>query len=199
MGRKNNGTMIKCKYCDKLFYVIPSKLKKGMRYCSFKCFKKDNPPWNKGLTKSEDKRLMSISLKSREQMHREYTNGTRDKNKIVSKAHEAVIKKGLDKFNSNPTKMVGKRGYCLIYIPQRGWVKEHHWVWEQHNGNVPKGMILHHIDGNRLNNKLDNLELMNPKEHGIIHFEHTKQYLEKNWDRAKDAKRNSKGQFIRPD
>lgn len=163
-----------------------------------KCANQDkigNILWNKGLNKYNDERLLDISKKSSEQMHREYANGTRDKNKIVEKANEARRKKGLDKFKTNPSMHVSKRGYLMIYVPGRGNVKYHHYIWEQKYGKLPKGMHLHHIDGNRLNNKIENLQLLTPSEHCKLHFKHTQQYLKKNWNRAKTAKRNSKGRF----
>lgn len=37
-------------------------------------------------------------------------------------------------------------------------------VWETFNGKIPEGMQVNHIDENPLNNRLDNLNLMTPKE-----------------------------------
>ena len=33
----------------------------------------------------------------------------------------------------------------------------HRWVWEQKNGPIPSGGIIHHIDGDRTNNAIENL------------------------------------------
>ncbi len=40
----------------------------------------------------------------------------------------------------------------------------HRLVWEAFNGPIPDGMQINHIDENPLNNRLDNLNLMTPKE-----------------------------------
>ncbi len=103
-------------------------------------------------------------------MKYEYKKGIRDKTKIARKAQDAVIKKSREKFKVNPTMKVGKRGYLLIYIPQQGWKYYHHYVWEKHNGAIPEGYHIHHIDGNKLNNKIENLEIMTESKHHKHHI-----------------------------
>jgi hypothetical protein len=44
------------------------------------------------------------------------TDGTRDRFKITSKANDKVREEGLNKFKTNPTKRIGKRGYWLIVV-----------------------------------------------------------------------------------
>jgi hypothetical protein len=60
-------------------------------------------------------------------------------------------------------------GYRLICIDgiQR---REHRVIWERANGPIPKGMILHHKNGNKLDNRLENLELTTRGIHPQIHF-----------------------------
>lgn len=36
----------------------------------------------------------------------------------------------------------------------------HRIIWEMHFGNIPKDKIIDHIDGNKLNNKIENLRLV---------------------------------------
>lgn len=40
----------------------------------------------------------------------------------------------------------------------------HKVVYEAFNGQIPKGMQVNHIDGNKLNNNLSNLEILSPKQ-----------------------------------
>lgn len=40
----------------------------------------------------------------------------------------------------------------------------HRLVWEAFNGPIPEGMQINHLDENPLNNRLDNLSLVTPKE-----------------------------------
>jgi len=138
-------------------------------------------PWNKGLTQENNKILRSISEKSKKQLKREYKEGIRDKYKITKKANEARRKQGIERFNKKPRRYVSKRGYWIIYIPGRGDVKEHHYIWEKSYGKIPEGFVIHHINFDKLDNRIENLQMMLEKEHLKLH------------DRLR--KRNKKGQF----
>ena len=63
-----------------------------------------------------------------------------------------------------------KKGYLRVWDNDTGKAKMHHRiVWERFNGPVPEGMQVHHIDGNKINNDIGNLELLTPLEHKRIH------------------------------
>lgn len=63
--------------------------------------------------------------------------------------------------------------YLYWYDPsvkaQRG-VFEHVHVWTSHYGPMPPGYIIHHSDGDRLNNDIDNLRCMSRADHNRLHF-----------------------------
>ena len=44
-------------------------------------------------------------------------------------------------------------------------------VWTLFRGLIPKGFVIHHIDGDKLNDRLDNLVLMTDSGHGLIHHQ----------------------------
>lgn len=46
----------------------------------------------------------------------------------------------------------------------------HVYVWEWYNGPVPEGHHIHHIDGDKANNSITNLELMKGTEHMSLHW-----------------------------
>lgn len=62
------------------------------------------------------------------------------------------------------------------YLDNRGYVCVahkllHHLVWEKHYGKkVPKGYYIHHKDGNKTNNDINNLQLMSASEHTKLHM-----------------------------
>lgn len=61
-------------------------------------------------------------------------------------------------------------GYWLGGRKQKGFGTLHRSVWGFFNGEIPKEHIIHHIDGNKSNNEIENLKLMHYKEHNSIHM-----------------------------
>lgn len=45
----------------------------------------------------------------------------------------------------------------------------HRTLWEAHNGKIPEGYLVHHKNEDRLDNRLENLELMSLAEHCRLH------------------------------
>jgi hypothetical protein len=71
---------------------------------------------------------------------------------------------------------VGKRGYRMITVYDKDDKKkrmpEHRYVMEQHLGRkLLRSEDVHHRDGNKLNNELDNLRVMSKKDHTKLHFD----------------------------
>jgi hypothetical protein len=65
-----------------------------------------------------------------------------------------------------------RNGYMMIDIQRnRRHLKYsvHRVVWEAHRGKIPSGMDINHRDGDKTNNRLDNLELMTRSEN-MLHF-----------------------------
>lgn len=69
-----------------------------------------------------------------------------------------------------PEKMLSlsndKNGYKLVTLKSHKikTAKVHRIVWEAFNDKIPNGKQINHIDGDKGNNRLTNLELVSPKE-----------------------------------
>ena len=62
---------------------------------------------------------------------------------------------------------VNNRGYLQVSLSKDGKIstkKIHRLVWLAFNGEIPQGLQVNHIDEDKTNNRLDNLNLMTPKE-----------------------------------
>jgi len=45
----------------------------------------------------------------------------------------------------------------------------HRAIWELVNGKIPKDAMIHHKDGNKSNNNIENLEMVTREKHGELH------------------------------
>lgn len=79
-----------------------------------------------------------------------------------SKDSKAII---VDGFRFYPT----KQGYYAGSVGKKKIKRLHIYVWEKHNGVVPKGYHIHHKDGNKANNSIDNLQMINGYGHLSLH------------------------------
>lgn len=86
--------------------------------------------------------------------------------------------RGLFRENSTNWKggrIVDKYGYAHLKMSEHprattnGYVREHLVVWETHTGkSVPNGWHIHHINGNKSDNRIENLLALPSREHGLI-------------------------------
>jgi len=68
------------------------------------------------------------------------------------------------------------KGYVVVRVPfhpladDRGRVLEHRLVWFNAHGSLPQAAIVHHKNGDRLDNRLENLELHDRTTHAQHHY-----------------------------
>ena len=75
-------------------------------------------------------------------------------------------------------------GYIRIDLSRVPRVQkmEHRMIWEHHNGLVPNDMEIHHINGVRDDNRIENLAL-------ISHADNIRKYIGKGWTWHKRIKK----------
>ena len=103
-----------------------------------------------------------------------------------------------------------KSGYYLSSYIEGKRIRLHRYIWEKVNGKIPKGYDIHHIDHNKDNNDISNLELISSITHQKIHAmeltEEQKEWYRKNlnekarpkaieWHKSKEAKKFHKEQY----
>jgi DNA-directed RNA polymerase subunit RPC12/RpoP len=79
-----------------------------------------------------------------------------------------------------------KKGYWISTTCPK--IRAHVWVWEQYyNRKCPKGYHIHHRDGNKSNNSIENLELMERSRHLSLHMQSAerKEFASKNCDKIR--------------
>lgn len=59
-----------------------------------------------------------------------------------------------------------RRGYYRCHALRK---RLHQYIWEREYGKVPEGFHVHHIDEDKKNNHISNLQVMNGKEHVTYH------------------------------
>ncbi len=63
----------------------------------------------------------------------------------------------------------------------------HRLIWEKENGAIPKGFDIHHKDGNKLNNAIDNLDCLSHSEHLSIHMKANKKLHD--WHKTEEGRK----------
>ena len=86
-----------------------------------------------------------------EKLSRALKNNNNSKGKTHKNARGFYIDKGY--------KRVGNEG-----------IPEHRLVWEKEMGSIPEGNQVHHINGNRLDNNINNLVCISCSEHTKLHW-----------------------------
>lgn len=67
------------------------------------------------------------------------------------------------------SKFKDKDGYIRIVLSNGKIVQEHKWIWNQTFGRVPSGYTIHHINGNKIDNRIENLQMLLEYEHNKLH------------------------------
>jgi len=151
-----------CIECGVSFF---DKQSKKRVYCSKKCLYKGLSERYTGrkITEEEKERLRSYNY-----------------NRVFTKEHKENLSKA-HKGNKNSQwkggRRIDKSGYVLIYSPlhpnrdKDNIVREHRLIMESKIGRfLKKGEIVHHMNDNKSDNRIENLQLLTKIEHAKLHY-----------------------------
>jgi hypothetical protein len=94
--------------------------------------------------------------------------------KIATNKYCLSCRENITKCNENQRIYFGKKfyqdktGYWICTRKGTPWA--HRWVWINHNGEIPKGMHIHHIDEDKSNNDISNLQMLSGSDHILEHW-----------------------------
>ena len=98
------------------------------------------------------------------------------KNKEIEFKNRSEAKAGKNSYNWNGGKSTSAHGYVLIKCSlhpradSKGYVLEHILVWEHETGiTVEKGLCIHHLNGIKNDNRIENLCLRKFGAHTVYH------------------------------
>ena len=60
--------------------------------------------------------------------------------------------------------MSGPYKEVTVGVPRKWRMKEHRFVWMKAHGDIPDGMVIDHINGNKRDNRLENLQCITQKQ-----------------------------------
>jgi hypothetical protein len=121
--------------------------------------------WNEGLTKFDDSRIVSY-----------------DHNRVKRKIMKSNFNQTMRAVNPPIGTKYTNHGYILIYQPDwpsslqkanhlKGYIYEHVYLMEKHLGrSLMENEVIHHIDGDKQNNKLENLLVVTGRGHKLLHW-----------------------------
>lgn len=148
------GAVFNCEFCGKEFFVPRYEInyRATIKYCSQECYHTASrkPVVKKRCAYCE--REFPVSAKHKEK-------------KFCSIECSCAYRRERDR---KPTR--GASGYKYVWFSDGSSQKEHRYIMEQVLGRkLEPDEVVHHIDGNRDNNSLDNLVVMKRGEHSALH------------------------------
>lgn len=155
--RKKEKIELECEYCKHKFYLLESVIKSRekqsgttIKYCSQKCMGLANRTRYIEVCRNCGKKFET----------------TRNKFCCVECVNQYRKESGIMKRDG----YWFENGYKVIYLDGDNYIKEHIQIMEKHIGRkLNADEVVHHINENKTDNRLENLKLMTRSEHSRLH------------------------------
>lgn len=146
-----------CKYCNKKVKKHSYQIKNSKnKYCSQKCHYLD-----------KRKKIKKICLICKNEFKTTPSRIKYGYGKYCSKKCRGLDKRGNNHPKWKADKYINNDGY--IQIRNNGKpILEHRFIWEKYFGKLKEGIIIHHLNGNRSDNRIDNLMAIPKKNHSFM-------------------------------
>lgn len=116
----------------------------------------------------KDEKLKVLGIRNRfNKGHIPANLGQKMSNELREKCKVTFFKIGHEPHNTKYDgyeRLDSKDGYIQVRINKGKFVLKHRYIWEQHNGPIPKGNIIIFKDSNKYNLSIDNLQMITTKE-----------------------------------
>lgn len=148
-------TVKKCLFCNKEFVALQHNLNKGWgKYCSRKC--------------ADKSRIKKIEIICKQCRHifiispHEIKRIRKDTGEVFERKYCSVKCSNKSHYKGG---FINKYGYKMISIDGKNKL-EHRYIIEKHLGRtLKKTEHIHHINGNKLDNRIENLQIMTNSQH----------------------------------
>ena len=122
------------------------------------------------------------------------------KNKDIEFLNRSSARKGEKASNWHGGKRKTSKGYIQILCPDHprsdsaGYVMEHIVIFEHETGiQIPKNCCIHHLNGNKSDNRIENLCMMTHAGHTVFHHKGVSHSLE-TIEKIKNSKRRNRNE-----
>jgi len=171
--RSRRGKIVKCSSCGKEIYRMQCHLKQNVTfYCSYKCMGKGKVKKHTSLKCN----LCGKNYRIRPSVYK-WANIRGHKNNFCSRE----CSRKYPRPKKHKDRKINDKGYILVYFPKHPrpignvYVYEHRRVMELYLGRfLEKDEHVHHINGDKQDNRLENLKLTEPHSHAGEHYKHRK-------------------------